>query len=121
MLQNSFYTVLRAESSPGNVKALLSINKEHPILKGHFPGQPVVPGVCMMQIIKELTEQQTKNKLNISRADTIKFLSIIDPRLNPEVEALVSYIEKDGSFSVTASLMAGEVTFFKLKATLDNA
>jgi 3-hydroxyacyl-[acyl-carrier-protein] dehydratase len=121
ILRDSFYSVIKNESSSGSIKALLAIQRDHTIFLGHFPGQPVVPGVCMMQMIKELMELNIQRKLQISTADNMKFLSVIDPRQNPEVEAMVSYTEDQGLYVLTASLTAGDVIFFKLKATLQNA
>ena len=56
ILLNEFYTILQRTPGPGVVKATISINKKHRILEGHFPGLPVVPGVCMLQIVRELME-----------------------------------------------------------------
>jgi 3-hydroxyacyl-[acyl-carrier-protein] dehydratase len=118
MLHNSFFAILKQEEAQGSIKALLSINKAHEILKGHFPGQPVVPGVCMMQMIKELVELHMNKDLSVKEADNMKFLAVIDPEKNNEVEADVSYIVEDGNIILHASLFSGTVTFFKLKATL---
>lgn len=120
MLHNTFFKILKEEPAEGAVKALLSIDRDHAILKGHFPGQPVVPGVCMMQIVKELVERQTKRNLRLATAENMKFLSVIDPRQHQEVEASVSFSENNGIISLNASLFSGSVTFFKLKATLQN-
>jgi 3-hydroxyacyl-[acyl-carrier-protein] dehydratase len=120
MLHNTFFKILKEEPAAGAVKALLSIDKDHAILKGHFPGQPVVPGVCMMQIIKELVERQTKRSLQLAGAENMKFLSVIDPNQNHEIEASVSFSENNGIISLNASLFSGAVIFFKLKATLQN-
>lgn len=120
MLYNTFFKILKEEPAEGAVRALLSIDKDHAILKGHFPGQPVVPGVCMMQIVKELVERQTKRTLRLAEAENMKFLSVIDPRQHQEVEASVSFSENNGIISLNASLFSGSVTFFKLKATLQN-
>lgn len=100
---------------------MLSINKSHDILKGHFPGQPVVPGVCMMQMIRELVELNIKRDLCIEEADNMKFLAIIDPEKTNEVEANISYSEADGKILLNATLFSGPVTFFKLKAVLASA
>jgi 3-hydroxyacyl-[acyl-carrier-protein] dehydratase len=120
-LLNDFFSILDQHCSEGNVRARLIINKEHTILKGHFPGQPVVPGVCMMQMIKELLEFQTRRNLRITEADNMKFLSVIDPDKNNQVDAHVSFAESDGLLSVNASLSSGDVVYFKLKAILADA
>ena len=121
MLQHSFFTILKHEAAPGSVKALLSINRDHEILKGHFPGQPIVPGVCMMQMIKEILEQETNRSLRLTEADNMKFLSVIDPHQNSEIEANIIFKEDEGSLLLNASLFSGSVIFFKLKAVFRNA
>jgi 3-hydroxyacyl-[acyl-carrier-protein] dehydratase len=118
MLQGNFYDIINSNSSTDAFNALLSLNKDHDILKGHFPGQPVVPGVCMMQIVRELVEYDLKRNLRLAGADNMKFLSILDPNQTAEVTANILYKEEDGVISVNASLFSGAVTFFKLKATL---
>ena len=57
MLLNDFFTINDKVSSETEIWAELYINATHKIFEGHFPNQPVVPGVCMMQMIKEILEQ----------------------------------------------------------------
>jgi 3-hydroxyacyl-[acyl-carrier-protein] dehydratase len=121
ILLNDFYTILQKETSLGVAKAKISINKNHRILEGHFPGLPVVPGVCMLQIVREIMEVTSGKELKISGADNMKFLSVINPEQNDIVDVLVNFSEDAGKFSISATLFAGTVTFFKLKATLETA
>jgi 3-hydroxyacyl-[acyl-carrier-protein] dehydratase len=118
ILLNDFYTIVQKDSAPGVLKAKIAINKKHRILEGHFPGLPVVPGVCMLQIVREIMEVKTGKELKIIAADNMKFLSVINPEQNNEVDAVVNFIEESGKFSINATLFAGTITFFKLKATL---
>jgi 3-hydroxyacyl-[acyl-carrier-protein] dehydratase len=118
MLLNNFFTIDSLTSSNDQIRAVLVIDKSHDILKGHFPGQPVVPGVCMMQMVRELVEVDRKKKFRVTEADQMKFLSIIDPTRNDRVEASITLQEKDNALAVTASLAAGTITYFKLKAIL---
>lgn len=121
MLQNNFFNVVKQNGAAGTINALLSINKAHDIFKGHFPHQPVVPGVCMMQMVRELVELQVKKRLVIRQADNMKFLALIDPNQYSQIEANVTYSEDNGKISLNASLFSGSITFFKLKATLESA
>jgi len=121
ILLNDFYTILQKETSLGVAKAKISINKNHRILEGHFPGLPVVPGVCMLQIVREIMEVTSGKELKISGADNMKFLSVINPEQNDIVDVLVNFSEDAGKFLISATLFAGTVTFFKLKATLETA
>ncbi|WP_276369843.1 hydroxymyristoyl-ACP dehydratase [Chryseolinea sp. H1M3-3] len=121
ILLNDFYTILQRDTTPGTVKAKIAINKKHRILEGHFPGLPVVPGVCMLQMVREVMEVNTGKELNLKEADNMKFLSVINPEQHNEVDVSIHYTEDGGKFSINATLFAGTVTFFKLKAMLQTA
>lgn len=119
MLLNSLFFVDQITTGDYSIEAVVRIDKNHAIFEGHFPGKPIVPGVCMMQLVKELLEQSEEKELRIQSAATIKFLAVIDPTVNEYVSASI-LIEhnNDLELKITASLFAGEVTFFKLKAAL---
>jgi 3-hydroxyacyl-[acyl-carrier-protein] dehydratase len=121
MLLDSLFIVKDYSAEGSEIKATLELDENHSIFKGHFPGQPVVPGVCMMQSVKELVERHVKHKLVVAEADNMKFLSVIDPRINKLINATISVSDKDSVLSINASLFAEKVTFFKLKATLNTS
>jgi 3-hydroxyacyl-[acyl-carrier-protein] dehydratase len=121
ILLNDFYSIIRQESSVGVIKATVTINKTHTIFDGHFPGLPVVPGVCMVQMVKEILEVGVNKTLRIESADNIKFLSVIDPRQHGEVSASIDYTEAENVFAINATLFADQLIFLKLRATLRTA
>ena len=51
----------------------------------------------------------------------MKFLSVINPEQNTDVDVTINYTEEGEKFIVNATLFAGTVSFFKLKATLQTA
>ena len=118
MLLNDFYSIVQQVLAAGSVKAKIAINTSHGILKGHFPGLPVVPGVCMMQMVLEMVEVSSGKQVSLIAADSMKFLAVINPEQSGEIEMAISYAEDGGQFLISATLFAGAVTFFKLKATL---
>ncbi|MFI5155329.1 MAG: 3-hydroxyacyl-ACP dehydratase [Chitinophagales bacterium] len=115
-LKNDFYTLQSLESEEGGLKAGILINVNHPILQGHFPGQPVVPGVCMVQIVKELLEERLAGKFGLASADHIKFLSLIDPRITPAFTAELKFEIIDSQLvKVNAGFSHGDILYFKLQ------
>jgi 3-hydroxyacyl-[acyl-carrier-protein] dehydratase len=116
MLQNDFYTVENLHYGEGVISCSIRFNSAHEIFRGHFPGQPVVPGVCMMQIVKELVEQQAGSAFLVSAAPQVKFLQLILPDTEPEVT--ISWQEKEeGGKAVNAVFKAGDAALFKMSAT----
>ncbi len=120
MLLNDFYSLLHFQSviADHSVNAKILIDANHKIFKGHFPGLPIVPGVCMMQIVREIMEVTTEKPLRLIAADNMKFLSAISPDKHSEVDVEVAYTENNDQFMINATLFSGAVIFFKLKATL---
>ena len=57
----------------------IELNPGHALYQGHFPGQPVVPGVCTLQMIKESAEQIVSQPLQYVQIASSKFLSAINP------------------------------------------
>ena len=101
MLKNDFYTVHELQSSLSSLSCIVVFDKSHAVFEGHFPGQPVVPGVCMIQMVRELLEQQLSQPLFLRQAAQVKFLRLITPDISPEIH--ISWAEAEGKIQVSAS------------------
>jgi 3-hydroxyacyl-[acyl-carrier-protein] dehydratase len=115
MLLNNFFTITSMETADQDIKASLVINAGHKIFEGHFPGQPVVPGVCMMQMVKEVIEQVTARQTRLVKAQEMKFLAIINPQQNNIIQATLKYIVQENEVTVTATMFKDELIHFKFK------
>jgi len=120
MLLDNFFSLKEIQHIDHSINATVTFDEGHSIFKGHFEDFPVVPGVCMMQIIKEIMEKELKKSFRVSKAAQMKFLSIINPNENREVSANIEYVSNDHTFDVEAKLFLGEIVFFKIKAVLVN-
>lgn len=117
ILKDDFYSIIQLTDADNTVQATLQLNPAHRIFEGHFPGQPVVPGVCMIQMVKELLEMASGKTLMLNQADSIKFLSVINPVDAILVQAQVQYSEQQNNeLQVTASLHCEERICLKLKS-----
>jgi len=115
MLRNDFFELLNLQGVQNELTALVLLNKEHLIYQGHFPGQPVVPGVCMIQIMKEILEFKLDLKLRLASANQVKFLKLIDPKDTPELSLALNWQEINGQLAVTASFKDKDVYIFKFQ------
>lgn len=114
---NNFYELKSQESENNIFKAKITLNQDHEIFQGHFPGNPVTPGVCMMQIVKELTEYFTDSKLFLKSASNVKFMAIINPFETPDLLLELDIKEKDGELKVKNTTSFGETIALKLSVT----
>ncbi|MBJ7879558.1 3-hydroxyacyl-ACP dehydratase [Gelidibacter salicanalis] len=122
MLLQHFYTIVASQSiEPQSFETTVTIQKEHPVFEGHFPNFPVTPGVAMLQIIKELTENHLQQSLFLKSASNVKFLAVVDPNVNASLKFNIA-IQEDGqhikiknntSFKDGTPVLKCNVTFVK--------
>ena len=101
MLIEGFYTVATTKQiSENEIHVTVQLHEEHPIFEGHFPGNPVTPGVCMIQIIKEIVQEYLNMKLFIKGISNVKFTALINPNINAELLLELSIVQIDGVVKV---------------------
>jgi len=116
MLADNFYETVSYTSEVGGAKATLRLNRQSPIFNGHFPGTPIVPGVCSIQMIQELLEKATSKKFMLTGADNIKFLGIINPDEIPEIDVELTFKQEDqGAIAVSATIAGNGNVLLKFK------
>lgn len=117
MLMNDFYNIEYLLREPNSFSCKIAFNTQHDIFKGHFPSQPVVPGVCMMQMVKELLEQQIDKNLWMRNAGQVKFLQLITPDVQPVVN--ISWKQDGKELNVNASFKNDTSDLFKLSGNFE--
>ncbi len=116
MLVNDFYTInsLKANEA-GKVTAKVSFNAGHDIFKGHFPGMPVVPGVCLVKIVRELLEKQTRKAYQLRKADSIKFLQFVTPEQVKNLNFEMTVTPVENQLRVVNTAYFNGTIYFKFK------
>lgn len=66
-----------------NIKCTVSLNESHIIYKAHFIGNPITPGVCVVQMAAEILGHFSGMSLVMRRAKSIKFKKAISPADRP--------------------------------------
>ncbi|MDP1621192.1 MAG: beta-hydroxyacyl-ACP dehydratase [Bacteroidales bacterium] len=127
MLSGSFFEIQSFTSDSlaqetCKIHAVVSLISNHPVYQGHFPGNPVVPGVCQIQMVRELVEKALKHPVKLTESDNIKFLSIINPQINSKLDFDISLRNTgDQKFAATASIGNGTTVFLKFKGKFDSS
>ncbi len=76
-LQGDFYEILNSEATTDGFAMLVRLNPAHFIYDAHFPGHPMTPGVCLVKMAVELTEEQLGERLQLQVAPNIRFRKAI--------------------------------------------
>ncbi len=101
MLIKDFYTIQTVNQIDANtIHVNIQLNKNHDVFNGHFPGNPVTPGVCMIQTIKEITQTQVNSLLFLQNISNVKFTALINPNVNLDLILELSIIQENNIFKV---------------------
>jgi 3-hydroxyacyl-[acyl-carrier-protein] dehydratase len=117
MLENSFYTVEKTESTQDTYNVGVVLNASHEIYKYHFPENPITPGVCLLQMTLELLNSRFERSLRLIEAKSIKFLKVINPIENPKIDFLIHYKIKNDLIFTDINIVVGETVCTKINAT----
>lgn len=81
-------TLYRIESRDGGDFGLLMLDG-HPVYEGHFPGEPVTPGVLTLATVRECASELAGSALQYSEIKSCRFAAMIRPgdRLTLHIEA----------------------------------
>ena len=71
------------------------LNPDHLIYKAHFPGQPVTPGVCILQILQELLSMEEGKQLFIKNIKNAKFISMMSPVTDSRVSVMFTSVSTE--------------------------
>ena len=118
MFLNSLYTIerIQREGNINKLSVLIRLNPSHGIFKGHFPGNPILPGVCIIQILKEILMYHFNKNLTLTYAGSIKYFSIINPEINSKIKFDIELKEiGNDKISCNAFLYSESVLFCRFK------
>jgi 3-hydroxyacyl-[acyl-carrier-protein] dehydratase len=119
MLIPDFYSIQKIDVAVGTITANIRLNPKHEVYKGHFPGQPVVPGVIQLQIVKEILEETLSQQLLMNKVSSAKYLRIITPGNSKELQITIQYSKtEENEFKVNALISSLETIFTKVKMKL---
>ena len=121
-LRDSLYTIVSESKGEGRHDFNIKLDPEHFIYKAHFPGEPITPGVCIMQIAKELLEEAVSQQLTLSCVKNIKFLRLISPSEITVLDYSLTKIVTEGdTVKVQVNVLSGEDVYAKLSLVCQKA
>lgn len=114
---NDFFSYKIKLNEAGHIKALLSINRHHGIFKGHFPENPVTPGVTQLEMIRQVLSCCIEKDLMLTEAKDFKFIAPILPPNTDGIELNIDYKKEQGKISTRCVLSRNEQVFTKIRGT----
>jgi 3-hydroxyacyl-[acyl-carrier-protein] dehydratase len=120
-LLNDLYSIISRTCGEGRCDFTIELNPQHFIYKAHFPGLPITPGVCLVQIGLEVASDYLERTMEIDRVNNVKFLSVLSPQDvhgNVVYELMKVTEEEPNRQKVQMCVYDEQVTYAKISMTL---
>ena len=120
-LLNDYYRIDNCVSENDDTVWSITLLPEYQVYAGHFPGNPVSPGVCNIQMIKECVELATGNRLFLSFIAKCRFSAVLSPLIAAGLRLRATYNEVPGdgvkyiSYNVHATLFDDNTNYMDFK------
>lgn len=119
MLLDSLYHIEQSSGDGKKFNALVLFNPAHPLFKGHFPNLPVVPGVCQIQMVTEITGVLLGRSLRLISASHVKFLELLKPAMAGGLNVEIDVEEQENAEWLVQSHFFGQgKTYLKFKGLM---
>ena len=118
---NNLYNISEFKVHGNEFSASIGFDPTHEIFSGHFPGQPVVPGVCLIHIVKEIANMISEKDVFLTEGSNIKFLKVIAPGENAKLQIQGTLTpEAAEQIKITAKIFTEDSVFFKFLGRFNN-
>jgi 3-hydroxyacyl-[acyl-carrier-protein] dehydratase len=117
ILLHDFFEIISQEETENKLNTIIKLKANHRIFEGHFPNRPIVPGVCILQMVKEILMKKTQHNLRMTESSNIKFINIVDPRENDIIMIALNYNHGSALLNISVIVNADAVVFCKFQAS----
>lgn len=91
-LENSEISILKENDR--QIMATFLFKKSLEFFKGHFPGNPILPGIFQIEMVKYILEKSLNTPLCLQSVKKTKFSNLIHPDTAVKVEITINRVEK---------------------------
>lgn len=119
LLKDKFFSVENTVVSNEGVTYHVRLLSDCDCYRGHFPGKPVSPGVCNIEMIRECAEQFTGKDLFIEDIKQCRLTAVSSPAICPSLDIAINLIPSSDktAYDINASIADQTRTYMSLKGT----
>jgi 3-hydroxyacyl-[acyl-carrier-protein] dehydratase len=121
-LLNDYFKIDARTTENAETVFSVTLLSEYKAYAGHFPGNPISPGVCNIQMIKECAEQLAGQPLFLGYISQCRLSAVIAPQITPRLRIRMQLsggeTEDETSYKVCATIRDDTTTYIEFKGEL---
>lgn len=108
---SDYYEILTEQLSANEGSWQVRLCPEADVYRGHFPGHPIAPGACNMEMIRQLASRLMKTECHFREITQCRFTHLI----TPDVENLLQVTIRIDNDKLLATVSWEETLCISLK------
>lgn len=115
MLKDNLYYINAYTAGNEGCRFEISLENASVIYKAHFPGYPITPGVCLVQISLELLGIHIGCNYKLSGAKNVKFVTPVVPEIGKSYTFTFSCIRHESNtLSAKVMVTSQDIVYAKM-------
>lgn len=101
------------------ISTQITVNSDSPWFSGHFPDNPILPGIAQLKMVADVIAFSRKENLCIKQLSRVKFKKIVRPGDKLEIHTAVGPATDTFTFRITSEaqdVCSGTMTLFAKSA-----
>ncbi len=115
---SDLFNISSRTQEAGSSRWEVTLNPESGIFKVHFPGNPIMPGACQLEMFRQLAGDALGKDVDIASVNNIKYLALIDPRELQRFTVTGTFTATEDATKCTVVVSSEEKTYTKASLTL---
>ncbi len=122
MLKDKYFKVNDCTKGEGlSADYSISLLEDCEVYAGHFPGEPICPGVCNIQTVKECMMLLTGEKsLSIRKVKRCRFKALMSPQTVRQLNVHIDAAKHDDGYTVVARIYNAETDFMEFNGEMSS-
>jgi len=111
---HNYYRIINQTIGESSAEFQVELQEDCPVYAGHFPGNPIAPGACNMEMVRQCASITQGKELRIREMKVCKFLMLLQPHIHKVLTIQINWNDS----SCTATILSGDKTAVQLKMIL---
>lgn len=113
------YTIQSYDTGEGGLYGHeLRFDGDHEVFASHFPGNPIVPGAVLVDVIRAVASDVMARPMRVSVVRNVKFITVIVPDSSVSLKVSTRYEEKEEGYLFKSVISDAEKIYAKFDLML---
>lgn len=111
---HNYYHIISQQIEEQSATFIVTLEPSCPVYDGHFPGNPIAPGACNIEMVRQCASIAMGKDIRITAIRLCKFMMLIRPSISEQLTIQMNWIAE----RMSATIIVEDKLAVQLKLTI---